>query len=189
MRDILKHVVREDSLEYIMLHYPSLRQLATANERELTLIPGIGKSKAREIRAVFDLSQLLLKSPPDRFVIRRPDDVFEYAKYISIYEEEHMIALYLDVRNKVITESTVSKGTIGATLVHPREFFAKAIRVKANSVIAVHNHPSGDTTPSGEDIKITDRLKECGELLGINLVDHIIIGANQFTSMKSEGLL
>lgn len=98
-----------------------------------------------------------------------------------------MYVVLLDTKNNIVDSVEIGKGTLNSCIVHPRQFYAPAIRLKINSVIAVHNHPSGDPSPSVEDLALTKRLKECGALLGIPLIDHIIIGNNCFTSLKEEG--
>lgn len=120
--------------------------------------------------------------------ISSPRDVYDLYEYISFYEEEHMIVVLLDTKNNIVSSFDIGKGTLNSCIVHPREFFSPAIRLKANSVLAIHNHPSGETEPSNEDIVLTNRLVECGNILGIKVIDSIIIG-NGFTSLKEEGLL
>ena len=102
-------------------------------------------------------------------------------------EQEHFVVLLLNSKNIVTKQAWVYKGTLNSSIIHPREVFNIAIRESSNSIIVVHNHPSGDVTPSKEDITTTYRLKECGDILGINLLDHIIIGDNKFTSLVEAG--
>ena len=104
-------------------------------------------------------------------------------------EKEHFLVLHLDVRNRVLKTSTVSVGSLTSNIAHPREVFRGAIDSGAASVIVVHNHPSGDPTPSKEDKTLTQRLKDTGEIVGITLLDHLIIGAGEFVSLKEKGLL
>ena len=189
MRDLLKHFVQESGLEYIAKEYPSLKQLSHATERELLRVPGIGPRKARQLKAVFDLSRALLEPEDTSIAIQSPADIYEHFKYLALHEEEHFVGVYLNTKSKVILQQVLSVGTLNTSLVHPREFYAPAIRVKCASVVAVHNHPSGDPTPSREDMDITKRLTEAGRLLGIELLDHVVIGSNKFVSFREKGLL
>jgi len=110
-------------------------------------------------------------------------------KFLQDKDREYLIVLSLDTKNKVNALSVVSIGSLNSSIVHPREVFKIAILSNAASIIISHNHPSGDTTPSTEDLNITKRLKECGKILGIDLVDHIIIGNEKYLSFKEEGIL
>ena len=101
--------------------------------------------------------------------------------------QEHFVVLLLNSKNIVIKEETIYKGTLNSSVIHPREVFKAAIRASSNAIIVLHNHPSGDVTPSKEDIETTIRLKECGELLGIQVIDHIIIGDQKYASLVEEG--
>jgi len=117
-------------------------------------------------------------------------DVFNrYVDQLKGEKQEHFIALYLDTKNKLIQDKLISKGTLNASLIHPREVFNYAIKASANSIILVHNHPSGDATPSTEDEVVTKNLANAGELLGIHVLDHVIIGEHDFTSLREKGIL
>mgnify|MGYP001946399917 FL=1 len=103
--------------------------------------------------------------------------------------QEHFVCLYLNTKNQVIHKQTVFIGSLNASIVHQREVFREAFRRSAASIICIHNHPSGDPTPSREDIEVTRRLKECGRMIGIEILDHIIIGDKRFVSLKEKGYL
>ena len=103
--------------------------------------------------------------------------------------QEHFMALILDSKHRIIKEVLVSKGSLTASIVHPREVFAPAIKERAAAILVLHNHPSGETSPSQEDVEVTKRLKQTGELVGIPLLDHVILGAGAYTSLKETGLL
>jgi DNA repair protein RadC len=123
------------------------------------------------------------------FKIRSPRDVYNLMQdYIGDADREHFAVLLLDTKNQVVAVHTVSIGDLSSTIVHPREVFKIAVHYGAASVIVSHNHPSGDTTPSPEDIAVTKRLDQAGELLGIELLDHIILGDGRWTSLKEKGL-
>lgn len=188
MREVLKHILKDKSLEYVVERYPTLRQLAAATEPELTQIPGIGKAKAKELQAIFQLNKQLLKNS-DSPIISGPHDVYDYLRIMSTYEEERLVGLYLDTKHRVITQVTVSKGIVNAAFVHPREFFSPAVRVKATSAIVIHNHPTQNAEPSTEDVNITQRLVKAGDVLGIPLLDHIIIGGEDYVSLKQRGFM
>lgn len=117
--------------------------------------------------------------------ITGPEDVFSMLADILTEQQEHFIVITLDGANKVIKRHNVFKGTLNASMVHPREVFAAAIADRAAAIILAHNHPSGNLEPSREDRAITDRLKEGGEILGIEILDHVIVSRNGWHSMKS----
>jgi DNA repair protein RadC len=188
VKELLSNIVNEKSLNYITEHYPSLRHLCNATEKELLDIPYVGKAKARELKSILDLSKQLLLPEKSSVYIKSPSDIYDYLKVMSLYEEEQLVGVYLDIKNKIIDSICVSKGSINSSIVHPREVFAPAIRLKVSSVIVCHNHPSGDPTPSQEDINVTKRLYEAGKIIGIDLIDHVII-ANGYTSLKEKGLM
>ncbi len=121
--------------------------------------------------------------------IRSPQDVYN-AVNLEHEDRETFVALYLNTKNRVIKKDTVSRGSLNANIVHPREVYREAILNSAASVIVAHNHPSGDPTPSKEDLEITERLYKTGEIMGIGLIDHVIIGeSGQYYSMKERGNL
>lgn len=124
-------------------------------------------------------------------MLSTPEEVFNYAFCLDlqIKDREHFVILHLDSRNRVTGHETVSIGSLNASIVHPREVFKGAILVSAASIICLHNHPSGDLTPSREDITMTNRLKEAGDLLGIEVLDHLIVSHEGFISFKDKGLL
>ena len=123
--------------------------------------------------------------------IQTPGDVFNIAQNViraNEYAEENLWLITLDTKNNITGIFTVSTGSLNSSIVHPREVFKRAVLQNAASIIICHNHPSGDATPSSEDISITKRLHEAGEILGIKLLDHIIIGDNKYTSLKERGV-
>jgi DNA repair protein RadC len=185
----LREILKEESIEYIIETYPNLRSIINASELELSQITGLTKSKAKQLFAYMQLSKILLSSGENNQRVSSPNNVYEQFKDLALCEEERMYVVLLDTKNNIVDSVEIAKGTLNSCIVHPREFYSPAIRLKANSVLAIHNHPSGDPTPSIEDLSLTKRLKECGVLLGIPLIDHIIIGNKGFTSLKEEGEL
>lgn len=189
MKEILKSLLKEDAIEYLIQQYPTPRALLNATENELMIIPKISKTKARELKAVIDLSRELLKPQEKVTFIKSPQDVFNHLQVMSLYETEVFAVVYLDVKNRVLDTVKVSEGSLSASIVHPREVYNPGVKLRSNGLICVHNHPSGDPEPSTEDIETTTRLRDAGNIIGIKLVDHIIIGCNRFVSIKERGLI
>ncbi|WP_292462645.1 DNA repair protein RadC [Methanolobus sp.] len=167
----------------------SIKQLSQANISKLTEIHGIGNAKAAQIAAVFELARKLegFTDEPRR-KIRSPADVYSLL-YPKMREQkrERLVALLLDTKNQVLREEVISIGSLNANIVHPREVFKVALMESCASVILSHNHPSGDPTPSREDIAVTEKLIEGGKLLGIDVLDHVVIGEGRYVSLKDEG--
>jgi DNA repair protein RadC len=149
---------------------------------------GLGPAKACEIIACFELSKRLLKGKKEKIYLT-PQEVWNELRDLRDNKKEHFVILYLDIRNQEIKRETISVGSLTASLVHPREVFEPAIKNYAAQVILAHNHPSGNPEPSDDDIKMTKRLKESGIILGIEVIDHIIIGKNKYFSFKDKKLL
>ncbi len=158
-------------------------------------IKGMGVAKITRIKACFEIArrienerkQLVLT---DRNKITSPEGAFAILRNKLLdYRKEHFFVVSLDIRNRVISVDEISKGTLEASLVHPRETFSAAIRRNAAKIIIAHNHPSEDPEPSEDDISITGRLKEAGLILGIEVIDHIIVCKNSFFSFKEKGLI
>jgi DNA repair protein RadC len=175
----------------LLATFGDLRGLAQASHAELTRLKGIGQVKAIELHAAFELGRRLLGgSGQRRASIRLPRDVAELMlPELGHLTQEHFVCLFLNTKNHVIGKKTIFVGSLDTSIVHPREVFKEAIRCSSASVICLHNHPSGDPTPSREDLAITHTLREAGELLGITLLDHIIIGDARYVSLKEQGYL
>ncbi|MCY8563587.1 RadC family protein [Bacillus sonorensis] len=171
--------------------FDGLRLLKEASAEELSSISGIGRAKAVQILAALELGRRIHQLVyEERYVIRFPEDaanlLMEDMRFLS---QEHFVCLYLNSKNQVIHKRTVFIGSLNSSIVHPREVFKEALKRSAASFICVHSHPSGDPTPSSEDIDVTRRLNECGQLIGIELLDHIVIGDQKFVSLKEKGYL
>lgn len=151
---------------------------------KLKEVPGLGETKACQIIAALELSDRLTHENELPQLVS-PEKVFESVKEIRESKKEHLLAIYLDIKNREISREIISIGTLTANLVHPREIFEPAIRQLAASIIIVHNHPSGETEPSEEDIEVTKQLQKAGQLMGISIIDHIIVTADRFTSLSS----
>jgi len=163
-------------------------QLALLSAEDLDQAIGLGPAKACEIVACFELGKRLLKNKKSELFLS-PKDVWDELKEIRNHKKEHFVIFYLDTRNQEIKREVISVGTLNANLVHPREVFEGAIASHAAQIIVAHNHPSGDPEPSEEDLLITKRLVEAGNILGIELLDHIIIARDSFLSFKEKNLL
>lgn len=167
----------------------SLKRLSQANIKQLMQIHGIGAAKAAQIAAVFELARKLegFTDEPKR-KIKSPADVYSllYPR-MREHKRERLVALLLDTKNQVLREEIISIGSLNANIVHPREVFKAALMESCASVILSHNHPSGDPTPSKEDIAVTEKLVEGGKLLGIDVLDHVVIGDGRYVSLKDEG--
>jgi DNA repair protein RadC len=167
----------------------NLLQLGVMSALELERI--MTPTQAESIRAALDFSNRVHKATrPDRERIVSPEDANNYLQNFLRYEQvEKFIAIFLNTKNYIIGHEIISIGSLNATVVHPRETFNRAILHRASAIIVAHNHPSGDPTPSREDIEMTNRLKEAGQVIGIDLLDHLIITENGFTSLNQQGLM
>lgn len=175
----------------LLHHFQGLRLLKDATIDELKMIKGIGSTKAIQLRAAIELGSRIHKlKNEDRIIIRSPEDVSNYVmEDMRFLTQEHFVCLYLNTKNHVMQKKTIFIGSLNASIVHPREVYKEAFRHSAASIICAHNHPSGDPSPSREDIEVTKRLVECGKVIGIELLDHIIIGDGTFTSLKEKGYI
>ncbi|ASS97503.1 RadC family protein [Peribacillus castrilensis] len=171
--------------------FKGLRLLKEASVEELTVIKGIGEAKAIQILASVELGRRINNlNDQDRYVIRSPEDGANYCmEEMRFLSQEHFVCLYLNTKNQVLQKTTVFIGSLNASIVHPREVFKEAFKRSAASIICLHNHPSGDPSPSREDIEVTKRLVECGKIIGIEVLDHIIIGEHKYVSLKEKGYL
>ncbi|WCK56879.1 DNA repair protein RadC [Aneurinibacillus sp. Ricciae_BoGa-3] len=166
-----------------------LRGLKSISYEELTAIKGIGPAKALLLIAGLELGKRISgESGSVRPAVRSPQDVanvmMEEMRFLT---QEHFVCLYLNTKNQLIGRTTVFIGSLNSSIVHPREVFKEAIRKSSASVVCLHNHPSGDPTPSREDVEVTHRLQEAGRILGIDVLDHVIIGDGRFYSLKEKG--
>ncbi len=175
----------------LLSRFGNLKGVANASIEELTEIKGIGPAKAAQIKAAVELSKRL-EAPVDereKPVVKSPEDVVSIVKsQLKGKKKEHFLVLCLDTRNNVINCRAISMGSLDTSIVHPREVFKEAISSSAASVILVHNHPSGDPGPSKEDIELTKRLAKAGEIMGIEVLDHIIVCDKSHSSLKAKNL-
>lgn len=180
-----------DFAERLLIEAGGLAGLARLTVHELTQHHGMGNAKASELKAALELGRRSVSSDPlVRPIINSPQDiaylVMEEMRYL---DREHFRVVSLSTKNHVLGISSISVGSLNSSLVHPRECFKEAIRRNSNAIILLHNHPSGDPTPSREDIDVTRRLSDGGQILGIEVLDHVIIGDNRYISLKERGIL
>ncbi|MFO7577646.1 MAG: DNA repair protein RadC [Pelovirga sp.] len=180
-----------DLARELLGHFGSLRRLAAATITELCQQPGIGPAKAAEIQALFQIARRFAdqRLQPGHIYRSSSDAFYHFHERLCDYRREVFLALLLDSKNRLIREVRISEGSLNASIVHPREVFAPALKESAAAVLFVHNHPSGDPTPSREDLEITSRLKSAGDLLGIRVLDHIIIDNGAYVSLADPGEL
>ncbi len=169
----------------------SLRRLERATIGQLCRVPGIGAAKAAQLQAAVELAKRLASEPlrPGE-VLRSSRDVYRhYRGRLAGLRTETFHVVLLDTRNRILGDVKISEGTLSSTVVHPREVFRPGIEEAAAAVILVHNHPSGDPTPSAEDLAITRRLRDVGDVVGIKVLDHVIVAASGYTSLVERGVL
>jgi DNA repair protein RadC len=161
--------------------------LARLDLETLRAMPGVGPARASVVIAALELGRRVTR--PGGPSVSTPEEAYRLLHDMGGLRKEHFRALYLDSRRRLVATETVSVGTLTASLVHPREVYQPAIERSANSVLVAHNHPSGDPEPSAEDVALTRRLRQAGDILGIELTDHLIIGRGCYVSLKELGYL
>jgi DNA repair protein RadC len=163
--------------------------LARQHPAALWRTPGLGATRLVRLLAALELGRRALGPAAERsLTVRRPEDLHPLLRReFAGLDRERFLALYLDTRHRVVAMETVSVGSLNASLVHPREVFRSAVTMGAAAVIVAHNHPSGCSRPSGDDLDLTARLDRCGDLLGIALLDHLVVGADAVTSIREHG--
>jgi len=181
----------EMAADIVSMDSSGIRYLAECSPEELGRIKGIGKAKACEILAAVELGKRLASIIPDeRPVIKSSSTIADiFMERMRYYKKEHFISLMINAKGQIIEETEISIGDLCSSTTHPREVFVDAVRRSAGSVIFIHNHPSGDPAPSEMDITTTKRLMEAGEILGIPVLDHIIIGDGTYVSLRAMGVM
>lgn len=184
----------ETARKILALNYPrdGILGLCHLALWELTAIDGIGTVKGIQLLCIGELSRRISKryAVSEISYFRSPEAVAKYyMEEMRHMEQEHLYAMFLDTKQGLIKDIMISKGTVNASIASPREIFVEALKHRAVGVILAHNHPSGDPTPSKEDCLLTKRVREAGSLIGIQLLDHVVIGDNSYSSFKKEGML
>ncbi|MHC4848436.1 MAG: RadC family protein [Planctomycetota bacterium] len=181
----------EPPMARLLLRCGSLRRLATRSTRELKGQYGLDSTSARRLQGLFVLAQRLAEErmePGDAFL--SPRQIFDhFHSRFRDHKKEIFCVVLLDARHRVMGEERISEGSLTSSIVHPREVFVPAVRESAGAVVFVHNHPSGEPSPSEDDIAVTRRLERAAELLGIRVLDHVIIGDGVYASFKEMGLI
>lgn len=182
------------SQKILALNYPNegILGLLHLSLQDFMAVKGVGKVKGIQLLCIGELSRRIWKKEAVRDVIcfNEPKTIADYyMEDMRHMEQEHLRAMYLNTKNALIKDILISKGTVNASLAEPREIFIEALRCHAVHLILVHNHPSGDPTPSRADCELTGRIKAAGELIGIHLIDHIVIGDNEYISFRERGML
>jgi DNA repair protein RadC len=174
----------------LLIEFDGLGGLARASFSELSAIKGVGQAKASQLKAGLEIGRrLLVAAPHERPQITSPADAANLLMLeMAHLEQEHLRVLLLDTKNRVQASPTIYKGNVNTSVIRIAELFREAIRHNSTAMIAVHNHPSGDPTPSPEDVQVTRHIVEAGNLLDIEVLDHLIIGQGRYVSLKERGL-
>lgn len=177
--------------EHMLSRFNGLKGIATSSVEDLSRIKGLGIAKAAQIRAMAELGKRLAASVGhSRPTIRSPQDAADLVMpELRDEPQEHFKGIFLNSKNEVLKIRTITIGSLDASMITPRELFRDAISTNSASVIIAHNHPSGDPTPSQEDISVSKRLSEAGKVVGIEVLDHLVIGEGRWASLKERGLM
>ncbi len=174
-----------------LLQQHSLTSLSRARLADLQKLSGVGPAKACQVAACFELARRVQTTPEkNNIIINSPKDIIALVEAdLAHLQQEHCVGIYVDTRHRLIKHETIFIGTLNASVIHPREILKIAISEGAAAFILVHNHPSGDPAPSEEDITVTNQLREGGKIIGIEFLDHLIIGKKKYYSFKEEGVI
>ncbi len=174
----------------LLAQFDGLAGIARASFSDLCNIHGLGVAKAAQLKAALELGKrLMVASPEERPQVKSPTDVANLLMMeMGFLDQEHLRVVLLDTKNRVLGMPTIYIGSINTSVLRVGELFREAIKANSAAVIVVHNHPSGDPTPSPEDVRITQQLVEAGKLLDVEVVDHLIIGQQRYVSLKERGL-
>jgi len=177
----------------LLRHYGSLTEMGKASVEELQQHPGMGPVKAQLLKCALEMGRRLSREGRERSVVRSPDDVLRLlGAEASGLDREHFWVILLDTRYRLLRPPrVVTRGILNASLVHAREVFKEALAASSAAIIVAHNHPSGDTTPSAEDIRVTRKLVDAGKIMGIDVLDHVVLGQDEtnYTSLRESGLV
>ena len=189
--ELLENFIPKKAAQNILHEYNSLYNVVNcATEKQLKAFKGITAMRAKKILCIKELiSRMQIEKQQKLKIVTTPKEAIEYFRFLEDKETEAFWVMMLNTKNGIINSKCISVGTLNAALAQPREIFNVAIRHMASSIIVAHNHPSGDCTPSTEDIAITRSIIKAGRLLNIECIDHIIIGRQKSISLKQEGMI
>lgn len=175
----------------LLAHFGTLQKMSAATVEELCEVKGMGIAKSLQLKAAFSLGvRARLGDAPIKLKIEHPSHAYHYIREKIAYKgQEYFMAIFLDARGQVITDETIAVGTVSEVLVHPREVFHPAIRHRASAMIIIHNHPTGELTPSGADLSLTRDLVKTGEIIGISVQDHLIVSENGYYSFRQNRVI
>ena len=191
---ILADCLREHTDSYtakaILKEFPTVRDIMSSSEAELRLIKNIGPIRAKQLSAIVKFAKCAYGSDEDKVTIKSPEDAYDFMRgKLECLEVEQFHVIGLNTKNAVVFKEIISQGSLNSSIVTPRETFNMLIRRRCAGAIVAHNHPSGVPTPSTEDIALTDALVNSGKIIGIPVLDHVIVGQNQYYSFKEHGLI
>lgn len=191
LRSGTRHLDVLDISSAILDKFANLRDLAIASVGELEKVPGIGTTKALQVKACIEIARRFCQKPVENGqVLLNSKQVYQHFQSILRDEKkEKFYLLHLNSKNQLLKQELISIGSLNASIVHPREVFSSAIKESSNAILLIHNHPSGDPTPSDEDIRTTRRLIKVGVLVGIKVIDHIIIGDGCYVSLAEQNIV
>jgi DNA repair protein RadC len=179
-----------DHARLLLSQFGGIKGIDSAPAKELCAIKGIGPAKSAQLKAGLEIGRRLGREKWEAGqALRSSEDVFRHFAELEKEKREIFYVVLLNNKNRKIREVKISEGSLTASLVHPREVYNPVIRESAAAVIFVHNHPSGDPAPSPEDIEITRRLKQVGEVMGVRVLDHVVIGRDRYYSFSDRGML
>lgn len=186
--ELLSQFLPKESADQLLGKYTSLYTIFLhASPKQMEAVEGVGEARLRKLLCIREvMNRMQAYRTRQVKMIRGPEDVMEYFRYLQDRRQEEMWVLLLNTKNHILRSQRITIGTLSASLIAPREFFHAAVQHMAASVIAVHNHPSGDSTPSKEDMAVTERLLKAGKVMDIPLLDHIIIARNGSCSLKEK---
>lgn len=186
---LLRTGIRNESVidvsRHLIADMNKLSDLKDMSIKEMMAFRGIGKTKAITLKAALELGKRVIEERVDKLLISSPKIVYDLLNYdLRDLKQEVLMVLYLDLKTNLIAKKEVFRGSLNQSLVHPREIFKYAVKYSAYQIILVHNHPSGDPTPSDQDIKLTKAVEKAGQMMQIHLLDHIIIGHGNYQSIN-----
>ena len=189
--ELLEAVVGRHVARHLIEKCGSLADISRLGYAELSDVPGVGTTTAARLRAAFEIGRRAAQAPLRRGMrFQTSEDIFRaYSPRLSDLRQEVFVVVLLDARNKVIKDVEIARGSLTECVVHPREVFIPVLRESAHAIILIHNHPSGDPSPSVADLELTRRLVATAEVMGVRILDHIIIGSESYSSFMDRGLI